>query len=169
MATPDVNLWTSPAHALEYLGRADKLPHRTEGEAMLLECLPRPLGRVLDLGSGDGRLLALVGLARPEAAAVALDFSPPMLDRLRTRFAADPSVEVLAHDLHGPLPALGAFQAVHRMAARARRPVQQATGRGDATRLVARDRVRRCRLPVEVAGTGAAGRRQTRLTIRGRL
>lgn len=112
MATPDVNLWTTPAHALEYLGRADQLPHRTEGEAMLLECLPCPLGRVLDLGSGDGRLLALVKLARPEAEAMALDFSPAMLDRLRARFAADPSVEVLAHDLDRPLPALGVFQAV---------------------------------------------------------
>ena len=35
-----------------------------------------------------------------------------MLDRLRARFAADPSVEVLAHDLDRPLPALGPFQAV---------------------------------------------------------
>jgi SAM-dependent methyltransferase len=112
MATPEVNLWTTAEHALEYLGRADQLPHRTEGEAMLLECLPRPLGRVLDLGSGDGRLLALVKLARPEAAAVALDFSPAMLDRLWARFAADPAVEVLAHDMDLPLPALGAFQAV---------------------------------------------------------
>jgi SAM-dependent methyltransferase len=112
MATPDVNLWTTTAHALEYLGRADSLPHRTEGEAMLLDCLPRPLGRVLDLGSGDGRLLALVKLARPEAEAVAVDFSPAMLERLRARFATDPSVAVLAHDLDRPLPALGAFQAV---------------------------------------------------------
>jgi SAM-dependent methyltransferase len=112
MATPDVNLWTSAAHALEYLGRADKLPHRTEGEAMLLECLPCPLSRVLDLGSGDGRLLALVKLARPAVEAVALDFSPTMLDQLRSRFAADPSVEVLAHDLDCPLPPMGVFQAV---------------------------------------------------------
>src|SRR5271157_1829942 len=112
MAEPGVNLWTSAAHALEYLGRADKLPHRTEGEAMLLQCLPRPLGRVLDLGSGDGRLLALVMLARPEACAVALDFSPAMLDRLRARFTAAPPVEVLAHDLDRPLPAMGVFQAV---------------------------------------------------------
>jgi len=112
MATPDVNLWTSAAHALEYLSRADKLPHRTEGEATLLDCLPGPVGRVLDLGSGDGRLLALVKLARPEAKSVALDFSPVMLDRLRGRFAGDPSVRVLEHDLDRPLPALGAFQAV---------------------------------------------------------
>jgi SAM-dependent methyltransferase len=112
MATPNVNLWTSAAHALEYLGRADSLPHRAEGEAMLLDCLPHPVHRVLDLGSGDGRLLALVKLARPETAAVALDFSPAMLELLRTRFADDPSVEVLEHNLDLPLPPLGEFQAV---------------------------------------------------------
>ena len=69
--------------------------------------------RVLDLGSGDGRLLTIVKLARPGVSAVAVDFSPPMLDRLRARFASDPSVEIVAHDLDAPLPAsLGEFDAV---------------------------------------------------------
>jgi SAM-dependent methyltransferase len=112
MASSDVNLWTSPEHALDYLSRADKIPHRTEGEAVLLDCLPRTLHRVLDLGSGNGRLLALVKLARPEVKAVAIDFSPTMLDELRHRFAADPKVQVLAHDLDQPLPPLGAFDAI---------------------------------------------------------
>jgi tRNA (cmo5U34)-methyltransferase len=108
-----VNLWRSPAHALEYLARADSIPHRTEGEAELLEWLPGRLARVLDLGSGDGRLLALVRLARPGAEAVALDFSETMLSRLSTRFGADSSVRVLAHDLDQPLPhSLGTFDAV---------------------------------------------------------
>lgn len=110
---PNVNLWDTPEHALAYLGRADKIPHRTEGEATLLEFLPRPLRRVLDLGSGDGRLLALVQLARPEAQAVALDFSESMLDRVRERFAHDRCVEVVEHNLDTPLPReLGAFDAV---------------------------------------------------------
>jgi SAM-dependent methyltransferase len=108
-----VNLWGSPAHALEYLARADSIPHRTEGESELLQWLPQPLARVLDLGSGDGRLLALVRLARPEAEAVALDFSETMLGRLRTRFASDSLVSVLAHDLDRPLPpGLGTFDAI---------------------------------------------------------
>jgi tRNA (cmo5U34)-methyltransferase len=102
----DVNLWGSAQHALEYLARADRIPHRTEGEAELLECLPRRIGRVLDLGSGDGRLLALVKLAHPEADAVALDFSPTMIARLRDRFADDTAVTIVAHDLDRPLPAL---------------------------------------------------------------
>jgi tRNA (cmo5U34)-methyltransferase len=108
-----VNLWSSLAHALDYLARADTVPHRTEGEATLLECLPRPLRRVLDLGSGGGRLLALVKLARPEAAAVAIDFSATMIDRLRERFAADSSVSVIEHNMDDPLPAsLGTFDAI---------------------------------------------------------
>ncbi len=108
----NVNLWTSPDHALEYLQRADTIPHRTEGEAVLLDFLPPHPARVLDLGSGDGRLLNLVKLARPDASAVALDFSELMLDRLRTRFAADHAVQVVAHDLNHPLPDLGPFDAV---------------------------------------------------------
>ena len=108
-----VNRWTSPAHAAEYLSRADSIPHRAEGEAELIEWLPRKTARVLDLGSGDGRLLRVVKSARPNASAVALDFSETMLGRLRTRFAADDSVRVLAHDLDRPLPAsLGKFDAI---------------------------------------------------------
>jgi SAM-dependent methyltransferase len=112
MAMPDVNLWDTAEHALDYLGRADSIPHRTEGEAVLLGCLPSPIGRVLDLGSGGGRLLGLVKLARPETQAVALDFSPVMLENLRSRFADDSSVTVVSHDMDSPLPALGRFRAV---------------------------------------------------------
>ena len=109
----DVNLWTSAAHALDYLSKADSLPHRTEGEAELLQCLPQMVSRVLDLGSGDGRLLALVKLARPDASAVAVDFSPTMIERLRSRFADDSSVSVIAHDLDIPVPlSLGTFDSV---------------------------------------------------------
>src|SRR5437899_1106805 len=99
-----VNLWNTAAHALEYLGRADTVPHRTEGEAELLECLPPRVSRVLDIGSGGGRLLGLVKLARPEAEAVALDFSETMLRELRERFGGDRTVSIVAHDLERPLP-----------------------------------------------------------------
>jgi tRNA (cmo5U34)-methyltransferase len=113
MAESNINLWGSPGHALEYLAKADTIPHRTEGESVLLEFLPAQVMRVLDLGSGDGRLLTIVKLARPGASAVAVDFSPPMLDRLRARFASDPSVEIAVHDLDEPLPtSLGEFDAV---------------------------------------------------------
>src|SRR5262245_58782317 len=113
MDSSPVNLWTSPAHALDYLAKADRIPHRTEGESALLECLSRDVKRVLDLGSGDGRLLALVALACPDASFVAVDFSQTMLDRLRERFGTDRRVTIVAHDLEDPLPgSLGMFDAV---------------------------------------------------------
>jgi SAM-dependent methyltransferase len=101
--------WTTPEHALAYLRWADRLPHRTEGEAALLEEAPKAARRVLDLGSGDGRLLGLLLLACPAARGVAVDFSPPMLERLRQRFGGDERVWVVEHDLEQPLPALGTF------------------------------------------------------------
>jgi tRNA (cmo5U34)-methyltransferase len=107
-----VNLWTSTDHALDYLGRADSIPHRVEGESTLLEFIPPTAKRILDLGTGDGRLLALVKLDHPDATAIAIDFSPAMLEAARRRFADDNSVTVLAHNLEDPLPHLGSFDAV---------------------------------------------------------
>ena len=59
-AAKPVNLWTSNDHARDYLERADLISHRGEGESALLEFIPRTTRRVLDLGTGDGRLLSLV-------------------------------------------------------------------------------------------------------------
>lgn len=112
MSQADVNLWQSPEHALEYLGRADSIPHRVEGEATLLEFLPDNARRVLDLGSGGGRLLSLVRASRPAAEFVALDFSPAMLETLSAQYAGDPSIAIVAHDLEKTLPPLGRFDAV---------------------------------------------------------
>ena len=109
--TESVNLWSSSTHALDYLRRADTIPHRTEGEAALLETLPLSARRILDLGSGDGRLLALARIDRPHCDAVALDFSPTMLTALRERFGGDPRVAIVEHDLDRPLPAIGFFDA----------------------------------------------------------
>jgi tRNA (cmo5U34)-methyltransferase len=107
-----VNEWQSAEHAGAYLERADQVPHRAAGEAALLDEIPAGVMRVLDLGSGDGRLLDLVLRVRPEATGVALDFSPPMLERLRTRFDGSSRVDVVAHNLDEPLPSLGMFDAV---------------------------------------------------------
>jgi tRNA (cmo5U34)-methyltransferase len=107
-----VNLWASAEHALDYLGRADSIPHRVEGESTLLEIVPATAMRILDLGTGDGRLLALVKLDHPDATAVAIDFSPAMLAAAGKRFADDGSVAVVAHNLENPLPEFGGFDAV---------------------------------------------------------
>jgi SAM-dependent methyltransferase len=111
-ATKPVNLWTSSEHAREYLERADSISHRNEGESALLEFLPRTTRRVLDLGTGDGRLLALVRGQHPDTEAIALDFSPAMIEAARQRFAGDSRVTVVAHNLDEILPALGPFDAI---------------------------------------------------------
>jgi len=110
--SPDRNLWTEPEHAREYLQRADSLPHRTEGESTLLELVPKEAERILDLGSGSGRLLKLVREDRPQAEFVALDFSSHMLEALHQQFDGEPKVTVVAHDFSLPLPLLGTFDAV---------------------------------------------------------
>ena len=119
---PEVNLWSSTDHAAEYLGRAASVPHRTEGEAALLEFIPTSTRRILDLGTGDGRLLALVKCQlkerlrdeenSPKIESVAVDFSPAMLEAAARRFEGDPSVTIKIHNLDYSLPHLGRFDAV---------------------------------------------------------
>jgi len=98
--------------ALAYLAVADSIPERSHGERILIELLPSSLTKVLDLGAGDGRLLALVLAAFPEATGFAVDFSEPMLEKARERFQGDTRVEVLTHDLNDSVLSLGTFDAV---------------------------------------------------------
>ncbi|WP_293351294.1 MULTISPECIES: class I SAM-dependent methyltransferase [unclassified Microcoleus] len=115
-----VNLWSSAEHALWYLAKADGIPHRTEGEAVLLEEVPKDVKRILDLGTGDGRLLGLLKCVkrsypegnRPNVESVAIDFSPTMLEKARIRFADDNTVTVIEHNFDEPLPDLGKFDAI---------------------------------------------------------
>ncbi|MGA7754763.1 MAG: class I SAM-dependent methyltransferase [Candidatus Sulfotelmatobacter sp.] len=111
-ATNPVNLWTSTDHVRDYLVRADQISHRSEGESALLEFIPRETHRILDLGTGDGRLLALVRSQHPETEAVAIDFSPAMLEAARKRFEGNSQVKVIEHNMDSSLPALGRFDAV---------------------------------------------------------
>lgn len=98
------NLWASADHALNYLAFSDSIPHRTEGEAVLLELVPKNARCILDLGTGDGRLLSLLKIDRLRAKSIAVDFSPTMLEVARKRFADDITTEVVAHNLDDPLP-----------------------------------------------------------------
>ena len=107
-----INLWSEAQHSLDYLQRADSIPHRREGESALLEFLPAKVERFLDIGSGGGHLLNLVRSKHPAARCVALDFSPAMLEELGKQFATDANITIVAHDLSNQLPDLGSFDAI---------------------------------------------------------
>lgn len=104
--------WTEADRVRQYLDRADRFPHRSEGEAVLLETVPRGVRRVLDLGTGDGRLLTLLQRDRPQMSGVGLDFSGEMLGAAHKRLAGEEWAELVEHDLDDPLPGLGRFDAV---------------------------------------------------------
>ena len=107
------NSWVDGDKAAEYLGRADTLPHRGEGEGVLVRDLAGALpGRLLDLGCGDGRLTALTLAAYPESTALCVDMSPPMLEAAAQRFRDEPRVSFATHDLDHALPFDGPFDAI---------------------------------------------------------
>ncbi len=105
-----VGEWTDPERVAEYLSR--EIPHRDIAEGLLLEALPRRVGRVLDLGTGDGRLLALVCSRHAGAQGVGIDSSQPMLARAAERFGSSTAVELGLHDLNQPLAVSVPFDAV---------------------------------------------------------
>jgi tRNA (cmo5U34)-methyltransferase len=102
--------WTDPERVAEYLAR--EIPHRDIAEEMLLDALPERVGRVLDLGTGDGRLLALVCGRYTGVQGVGVDSSQPMLARAAERFAPGAPVELGVHDLNRPITASPLFDAV---------------------------------------------------------
>lgn len=102
--------WGNPERVAEYLLR--EIPHRHVAEEMLLEALPSRVERFLDLGTGDGRLIAAIRDRHPDAMALGIDNSEPMLARAAERFDAHPLVELRAHDLELPLTDSGPLDAV---------------------------------------------------------
>jgi tRNA (cmo5U34)-methyltransferase len=105
--------WRDEQKVHEYVGRVGRLAARAAGEDELVEALPPHVERVLDLGCGDGRLIALVIDANPEVVdAIGLDDSPPMIELARERFRGEGSVEIRRHDLREPLPDMGRFDVV---------------------------------------------------------
>ena len=80
--------WQNREHALAYLAKADSITNRTHGERMVLDLVPSSVRRVLDLGTGDGRLMGLLLIDRPRMTGLAVDFSPTMLASVRPSLAA---------------------------------------------------------------------------------
>lgn len=108
-----VSTWRDVDKVDEYVGRIGRVTARASGERELVEALPSVVDRVLDLGCGDGRLIDVVLAARPSVQeAVGLDNSPPMLARAQDRFADEPRVTIVTHDLRRSLPELGIFDVV---------------------------------------------------------
>ena len=102
----DPSHWLTSERVKGYLEKADKFPHRSEGENVLLDFIPKTTRRVLDLGTGDGRLVKILKTKIPNAKYVAIDFSPPMLRTLKRRFGCDDSVSIIRHNLDSSLPEL---------------------------------------------------------------
>jgi len=100
------NEWVDAKHAQGFLDRRGQMPQLAVGYSELLAILPTNPKRVLDLGCGDGKVMAMIG-----GSGVAVDFSPHMLEQARARFLAD-DVEVVEHNLNAPLPDLGTFDLV---------------------------------------------------------
>lgn len=98
------NEYLTTEHALAYLAKADGIPHRGEGEAVLLSFVPQASNRILDLGTGDGRLLTLLHTHCPNAELLGLDFSPTMIAAASARFDGDSRVNIREHDLDDTLP-----------------------------------------------------------------
>jgi tRNA (cmo5U34)-methyltransferase len=106
--------WSSVSHVMAYLNIVDIIPHRMEGETVLLDHIPISIKRVLDLGTGNGRLLKMIRIIRPNVEGVGIDISPAMLKAAKESFFGDPSVKVFKHDLNDPLCSseLGTFDVI---------------------------------------------------------
>jgi tRNA (cmo5U34)-methyltransferase len=102
--------WTDLRRVEEYLSR--EIPHRAIAEAMLVEALPPRVDQFVDLGTGDGRLLALVHETHSGAHGVGIDSSAPMLERAREKLADAAELELRQHDLNRPLPDIDSIDAV---------------------------------------------------------
>ena len=89
--------WSRPERVADYLKR--EIPHRDVAEGLLLAALPETVERVVDLGTGDGRLLALIAGEHPAVRGVGLDNSSEMIRRARARLQGDARLEVRFGDL----------------------------------------------------------------------
>ena len=108
--------WTDPERAEDWASFRKDLPHAPDAEAMLVDHLiSGDVRRILDLGTGDGHLIALLKARWPAASAVGLDLSPELVEAGRRRFGSTDAGEIRldVHDLMQGLPtSLGQFDVV---------------------------------------------------------
>src|SRR5579864_2509463 len=86
-------VWTTPSLVAVYLeGVRGAIPLAQEQIDIMLRLIAacgEPIRSFLDLGCGDGVLSAAILQRYPTAEGVLVDFSPPMLDAARNRFAGE--------------------------------------------------------------------------------
>lgn len=106
--------WTDLERAEAWPSFRERLPHAADTERMLVEHLIQDdPARALDLGCGDGHMIALLRQGWPDAEVIGLDLSPALLEEARRRFKGDQRVAIEAHDLMQPFPGLlGQFDLV---------------------------------------------------------
>lgn len=104
--------WSCEAHVARYRERTSTGLPVVSGEEALLEQIGAGVHRVLDLGTGDGRVLALLLGQDEQRMGVGVDVSELMLQAAGERFAGDERVHLMHHDLAAALPDLGIFDAV---------------------------------------------------------
>jgi tRNA (cmo5U34)-methyltransferase len=114
-------VWQADAAARYFLDDVrGALPYAAEQFDAMLRLIGaggRPVRRFIDLGSGDGALSAVLLAAHPEADAVLVDFSPPMLEAAMARLTPEFAPRLIAADLSVPtwrdaVDALAPFDAV---------------------------------------------------------
>jgi tRNA (cmo5U34)-methyltransferase len=104
--------WMNVGNVRNFLSKASYLPHRREGDAVLTRSIPANARRILDLGTGDGHLIALLMQSHPKAEFVGIDISPHMLVAATERFHGDDRVSLYERDLNQSPGCLGQFDAV---------------------------------------------------------
>jgi len=100
--------WQSSESARHYMRVAEVvIPNRHEILGMVAEltvCIGGEQPRILDLGCGHGDVTAAILEKSPRGDFCLVDFSDAMLEASRERFADNPRVRILKHDLDEGLP-----------------------------------------------------------------
>jgi tRNA (cmo5U34)-methyltransferase len=126
--------WRLAADARDYVARVDREDRRAEGLTLIPPLVirqPNDQLRVLDIGTGQGLLAALLLDAFPNASAVGLDSSEPMRDIVAERMAAygdrfrfvfgDFVNGELPPAVRGPFDVVVASRAIHHVPSRGKR------------------------------------------------